>query len=80
MMGVRTIGGCGSGGARGEAPLQANQIIVGYMQRHDRRCHGREPAARRGPGHSVADGHVDALGLADQFPEAMIVTALAADG
>ncbi len=60
--------------------LQLHGVLVGYLQRHDRSFQERQPAARRGTGHSVAYGRVDALSLPDQFTEAVIITALGAGG
>ncbi len=39
-----------------------------------------KPPSRCGPGHSIPDRHVNVLGIADQFPEAVIITALGAGG
>ena len=65
---------------RNDLSLQANGVLVECVQRHDRCCRGRKPPSRCGPGHSVTYGHVYVLGIADQFPEAVIVTALEAGG
>ncbi len=65
---------------RDDLMLPVNRVLVGGRQRHDWRCSWREPAPRCGAGHSVSHRRVDALGIAEHFPEAMIITALDADG
>jgi len=79
---METVSGAGNRRLPATAPqmdnplLQAHRVLMRPVERYNRSCRWRRPTARRGAGHSVTDDQIDVLRFADEFAEAMVVTAL----